>query len=181
VSGKFSAPFLSFVLYMKAKRSPLSCAQGIRSLAAEYAIKSDGVAYVKATSPSSFSTVSAQIPAIKTLAGKAVSSVTALDASTPAPKGCAVVVINADIVVLLDVGGRIAEDVDAEIKKVKGKLAKSEASIRKQEEVMGKEGWGEKVSEAVRAAESKKLADARAAKENYERTVEQFEMLKLGE
>jgi valyl-tRNA synthetase len=158
-----------------------SCAQGIRSLAAEYAIKADGVAYVKATTPSAFSTVSAQIPAITTLAGKAVSSVTALDADSSPPKGCAVVVINADIVVLLDVGSRIADNVDAEIKKVRQKLAKSETSIQKQEEVMGKEGWEDKVSETVRAAEAKKLADARAAKENYERTVEQFELLRIKE
>jgi valyl-tRNA synthetase len=46
---------------------------------------------------------------------------------------------------------------------------------------MKKEGWEEKVSEVVRSAEAKKLADAKAAKENYEKTVEQFEMLKLKE
>lgn len=88
-------------------------------------------------------------------------------------------VIDAEVVVLLDVGSKIADNVDAEIKKVRTKLAKSETSIQKQEELMAKEGWEEKVSEVVRVAEAKKLADAKAARENYERTVEQFEMLKI--
>lgn len=113
------------------------------------------------------------------MAGKAISSVTPLDETTAPPKGCAVVVIDAEVVVLLDVGSKIADNVDAEIKKVRTKLAKSETSIQKQEELMAKEGWEEKVSEVVRVAEAKKLADAKAARENYERTVEQFEMLKI--
>ena len=106
---------------------------------------------------------------------------TALDPDSTPPKGCAVVVINADIIVLLDVGSKVADNVDAEIKKVRTKLAQSETIIARQKELMGKEGWEEKVSETVRAAEAKKLADARAAKENYERTVEQFEMLRIKE
>lgn len=158
-----------------------SCAQGIRSLAAEYAVKTDGAAFVKSSTASAHANVGAQVSAIKTLAGKAIASVQALDQDATPPKGCAVVVINAEVVVLLDVGSKIADNVDAEIKKVKTKLAKSETSITKQEELMRKEGWEEKVSEVVRVAEAKKLADARAAKENYERTVEQFEMLRIKE
>jgi valyl-tRNA synthetase len=161
--------------------STSSCAQGIRSLAAEYAVKADGAAFVKASTASAYANVSAQVPAIKTLAGKAIASVTALDADTAPPKGCAVVVIDAEVIVLLDVGSKIADNVEAEIAKVRAKLAKSEGNIVKQEELMRKEGWEEKVSEVVRDAEAKKLADAKAAKENYERTVEQFEMLKIKE
>lgn len=157
----------------------VNCSQGIRSLAAEYAIKTDGVAYVKASSPSAYTNVESQIPNIKTLAGKAIASVTPLDPSTAPPKGCAVFVVNADISVLLDVGSKIQDNLDNEIKKLKTKIGKSEVTIKKQEELMGKEGWEEKVSDVVKTAEEKKLVDAKAARENYERTVEMFEALRL--
>lgn len=172
-------PAMTFEAEAKDYELGVGCAQGIRSLAAEYAVKVDGTAYVKTTTAAAHAKVGAQVAAIKTLAGKAVATVTALGPGEEPPKGCAVVVVDAEVAVLLDVGPQIAADVEGEIKKAKGKLAKAEQGVKRQEELMSKEGWGEKVSEAVQAVEAKKLADARAARENYERTLEAFEMLRV--
>jgi valyl-tRNA synthetase len=144
----------------------LQCAGGFRSLAADYNIRSDGCAFIKASTAASLDKVSAQLQTIKTLSGKGISEVTILgpDADeASAPKGCAVYVVSADVAVLLQVST---------------KLQKTDIVIKKQQELMGREGF-EKVSDVVLTAEKKKLADAEAAKENYERTLAEFSKLKL--
>ncbi|KAL1840349.1 hypothetical protein VTJ49DRAFT_563 [Mycothermus thermophilus] len=158
----------------------LQCAGGLRSLAADYNIRADGKAFIKASTPTALDKVSAQLQAIKTLSGKGVAEVSVLgpdadEASTP--KGCAVYVVSADVAVLLQVSTQI-KDIDAEIKKINGKLQKTNVAIQKQQELMGREGF-EKASDVVVTAEKKKLADALAAKENYERTLAEFSKLKL--
>jgi valyl-tRNA synthetase len=158
----------------------LQCAGGFRSLAADYNIRSDGCAFIKASTAASLDKVSAQLQTIKTLSGKGISEVTILgpDADeASAPKGCAVYVVSADVAVLLQVSTQI-KDLDAEIKKINTKLQKTDIVIKKQQELMGREGF-EKVSDVVLTAEKKKLADAEAAKENYERTLAEFSKLKL--
>ncbi|MBE3050012.1 hypothetical protein IMZ48_47430 [Candidatus Bathyarchaeota archaeon] len=94
------------------------------------------------------------------------------------PRGCAVAVVSADLVVLLDVAERIS-DVDAEIRKVRTKLTRSQGVAQKQREVLGREGFEDKVSEVVRAGERKKLEDALAGADNYEKTIAEFEKLKI--
>ncbi|KAK3298197.1 tRNA synthetases class I-domain-containing protein [Chaetomium fimeti] len=158
----------------------LQCAGGLRSLAADYNIRADGCGFIKASTAASFEKVSAQLQAIKTLSGKGVSEVSVLGPDTDeasSPKGCAVYVVSANVAVLLQVSTQI-KDIDAEIKKINTKLQKTNISITKQQELMGREGF-EKVSDVVLTAEKKKLADAQAAKENYERTLAEFSKLKL--
>jgi valyl-tRNA synthetase len=155
----------------------LQCAGGLRSLASDYNIRADGQAFIKASTPQALEKVSAQLQAIKTLSGKGVAEVSVLSADAETPKGCAVYVISADIAVLLQVSTQI-KDIDAEIKKINGKLQKTNVAIAKQQELMSREGF-EKASDVVVTAEKKKLADALAAKENYERTLEEFSKLKL--
>ncbi|KAH6628675.1 tRNA synthetases class I-domain-containing protein [Chaetomium tenue] len=158
----------------------LQCAGGLRSLAADYNIRSDGCGFIKTSTAASFEKVSAQLQAIKTLSGKGVADVSVLgpDADEAlSPKGCAVYVVSANVAVLLQVSTQI-KDIDAEIKKINTKLQKTNIAITKQNELMGREGF-EKVSDVVLTAEKKKLADAQAAKENYERTLAEFGKLKL--
>lgn len=78
----------------------------------------------------------------------------------------------------LDVTGRIS-DVGSEISKLQQKATKMRQVATKQEELLSKTGFGEQVSEAVQIAEKKKLEDARAAVQNYERTIEQFKGMKI--
>ena len=155
----------------------LKCAGGVRSLASDYNIRSDGQAFIKASTAASFDKVSAQLPAIKSLCGKGVSDVKVLDVNGELPKGCAVYVITADIVVLLQVSTHIT-DIEAEIKKITGKIQKTALAISKQEELIKREGF-EKVSDVVQEQEKKKLVDANAARENYEKTLEEFNKLKI--
>ena len=158
----------------------LRCAGGIRSLAADYNIRADGRAFIKTSSAGSLAKVSAQLQNIKTLSGKGIADVSVLgpDADeASSPKGCAVYVVSADVAVLLQVSSQI-KDIDAEIKKINTKLQKTKIAITKQQELMGREGF-EKVSDVVLTAEKKKLADAQAAQENFERTLAEFSKLKL--
>lgn len=160
----------------------LKCVQGIRSLASEFGIRTNGNAFVKAVTADSYANVEPQAQGIKALCGKAVSELKVLGPDAPegsAPRGCAIFVINADIVVMLDVAAGI-KDMNAEIKKIQGKLQKSQAASTKQRELMANEGFFDNASEVVRSTEEKKLADAEAASENYKRTIEEFEKMSLG-
>ncbi|KAK3695526.1 mitochondrial valyl-tRNA synthetase [Podospora appendiculata] len=171
---------LEFVSEAEDYELGLRCAGGIRSLAADYNIRADGQAYIKASTAASLEKVKAQLPAIKTLCGKAVGELLVLGPETAEadmPRGCAIYVISADIAVQLQVSTQIT-DIDAEIKKITTKLQKTNLAIAKQQELLAKEGF-EKVSDAVLTLEKKKLADSQAAKENYERTMEEFSKMKI--
>lgn len=159
----------------------MMCAQGIRSLLSEYNVRSDGRAFISANTAESLANINEQLQSIKTLSGKGLSDLQVVgpDAGEGAiPAGCAVYVLTSDLSVLLELGSRLT-NIDAEIKKVQGKLQKSQVAVKKQEEAMAKEGFEEKVSEVVLAAEKKKLADSQAAVANYEKTIEQFEKMKI--
>ncbi|KAK0725592.1 tRNA synthetases class I-domain-containing protein [Lasiosphaeris hirsuta] len=173
---------LDFVSEAEDYELGLKCAGGIRSLAADYNIKSDGQAFIKASTAEGAAKVSAQLADIKPLSGKSVGNVKVLGPDSDEaslPSGCAVYIVTADITVLLQVSSQIT-DIDAEIKKITTKLQKTGIAITKQQELLVREGF-EKVSDVVQAAEKKKLADYEAAKENFEKTLEQFSKLKLGD
>ena len=159
----------------------LQCAQGIRSLAAEYGVLTGGRALIRASTESSHAKACAQSQAIKALCGKGIAELEVLDPHVDEDsilRGCAVFVVSSDIMVLLEIGSRLA-DIDVEIAKVRAKMKKSSDVAAKQRELMAREGFEEKVSDVVKDAERKKLEDAVAAVENYERTIVQFEKLKI--
>lgn len=160
----------------------LKCVLGIRSLIAEFNVRNDGRAFIRASTPASHASIEPQASAIKALSGKAITELKVLGPDAPedaTPLGCAIFVISADIVVMVDVAAGLT-DINAEISKLRKKLQKSQTTIQKQNEVLTREGFEEKVSEVVRSAEKQKLADAEAATENYKRTIEQFEKMSLG-
>lgn len=160
----------------------LQCAEGIRSLASEFGIRTNGHAFVKANTADGYASVEPQALGIKALSGKGISELKVVGPDAPAdaiPNGCAIFVISANMVVMLDVAAGVS-DLNAEIKKLRTKLQKSEVASTKQRELISKEGFWENVSDVVRDTEQKKLADADAAAENYRRTIEQFEKMSIG-
>ncbi|GAM82697.1 hypothetical protein ANO11243_006800 [Dothideomycetidae sp. 11243] len=155
----------------------LGCSKGIRSLMSEYSIKEDGKAYVHCIDETSHSTATANQSAIRSLAGRTVSDVTILSPSDPVPSGCAVFGVSSSAAVYLNIAGRV--DLDAEIKKAKTKLQKASDGVKKQKKVLDAEGFESKVSYQVLESEKEKLRDLQAEVGNYEKSVEQFEKLKL--
>ncbi|KAG7105018.1 Valine--tRNA ligase like protein [Verticillium longisporum] len=159
----------------------LSCAQGIRSLTSEYNVRADGRAFIKASTADSYTKINEQVAAIKSLSGKGIAElhIVGPEAQEGAiPDGCAVFVLTADLSVFLELGSRL-NNIDAEIKKIQAKLQKSQGAAKKQQELMSKDGFEDKVSDVVLTTERKKLADAQSAAENYEKTIEQFQKMKL--
>ena len=160
----------------------LRCVQGVRSLASEFNIRTNGRAFIKANTADSYASVEPQALGIKALSGKSISELKVVGPDSPAdaiPNGCAIFVISADVVVMLDVAAGVS-DLNGEIKKLRTKLQRSETISAKQRELIAKEGFWENVSDVVRTTEQKRLTDADAAAENYRRTIEQFEKMSLG-
>ncbi|KAI0490756.1 tRNA synthetases class I-domain-containing protein [Xylaria cf. heliscus] len=155
----------------------LQCTRALRSLAADYNIKTGATAFIKATDAASNASITPQIASIKTLSGKVLSDLSLLGPEDATPAGCAVFVVTNNIIVFLSVADMIS-DVDAAIKKVQGKLQKKQLVIKKQHDLINRDGW-EKSSEVVQAAEREKLEEANTAVKNYEKTIEEFEKLKL--
>lgn len=157
----------------------LNCAQGLRSLAAEYGMRSGGVAFIKASTAESSAKATAQVDAIGSLCGKTIAELKVLGpADEEAPKGCAVFVISTEVAVLLQVADLIADKLDAQIAKLRSKLDKNNGVVVRQRELIAREGF-EKVSDVVQTAEKTKLANALTAAENYKRTLDEFSKMSL--
>lgn len=160
----------------------LKCTEGIRSLIAEFNIRSNGKAFVKASTAASYESIEPQTSAIKALSGKAVTDLKIFGPDTPdasLPGGCAIFVVASDIIVMVDVAAGVT-DINVEIGKLQKKLEKTQTTIQKQQELMAREGFEENVSDVVLSAEKQKLVDAESATQNYKRTIEEFEKMSLG-
>ena len=155
----------------------LGCSKGVRSLMAEYSIRDEGKVYVQALDATSYKTASAEVQSIRALSGKGVTHIEVLSVSQPAPTGCAVFAVSASAAVFLEVKGRV--DIDVEITKAQTKMKKAAEGATKQRKILDAPDFADKVSEAVKEAESKKLEDLLVEQRNYERSIEQFERLKL--
>ncbi|TGJ86446.1 hypothetical protein E0Z10_g2317 [Xylaria hypoxylon] len=155
----------------------LQCTRAIRSLAAEYNIKNGGIAIIKAADEASNASIVPQMASIKTLCGKVLAELSLLGPGDAVPTGCAVFVLTNNIILLLQVADVIS-DVDVAIKKLQVKLQKKQVVVTKQHDLIGRDGF-DKSSEVVQAAERAKLEEANTAVNNYERTIEEFEKLKL--
>ncbi|GAW12607.1 hypothetical protein ANO14919_019770 [Xylariales sp. No.14919] len=168
---------LNFPAEAEAYELSLQCTRAIRSLAAEYNIKNGGVAFIKAADEASSASITPQIASIKTLCGKVLAELSLLGPGDAVPTGCAVFVLTNNILLLLQVADVIS-DVDVAIKKLQVKLQKKQVVVKKQHDLIGRDGF-DKSSEVVQAAEREKLDEANTAVNNYERTIEEFEKLKL--
>ena len=116
------------------------------------------------------------MPSLRSLTGKTVSSISILSPTDAAPTGCAVYTVGASATVFLDVKGRI--DIAKEITKAQDRLKKANETVERQKKIMDND-WEEKVSEVVKEAEREKLKAAEVDGANWQKSLEQFEKLKL--
>ena len=155
----------------------LSVSKGIRSVMSSYAIKENGSLYVQLADPASQKTATDELPSIRSLSGKGVSSVSILGAADSKPAGCVPFVVSSSVTVFLLVKGIV--DMDQEIAKAKKKMEKAAEVVRKQRKIVLDEGWQKKVSEDMKETEKNKLADAETEVREMEGAVAMFEGLKL--
>lgn len=85
--------------------------------------------------------------------------------------------MSTDAAVFLKLQGDI--NIDEEISKAQAKLKKAAESVVKQRKLVETEEFKEKVSSAVQEEEGKKLMEMEAVQRNYEKTIQQFEKMKL--
>lgn len=111
------------------------------------------------------------------MSGKGVSSIEVIGSEDPTPTGSAVFVVGATSAVFLEVKGRV--NIEEEIKKAQNKLKKASEGAAKQMKILGDKDFEAKVSSGVLETEKAKLEDFRTQEKNYERSIEQFEKLKL--
>ena len=114
---------------------------------------------------------------IQALSGKTITSLARLETREALPPGCAVFPVSSNTTVYVDVGSHV--DVASLIEKTESKLAKATDSAARQRKLMGAEGWGDKVSDAVKDAEEEKLSVFEAQMKSLASSVEQFKRLTL--
>ncbi|EON97887.1 putative valyl-trna synthetase protein [Phaeoacremonium minimum UCRPA7] len=153
----------------------LDCAQGIRSLKAEF--KEAGQVFIQAYNDGSFKTATEQVTSIKSLSGKGVTSIDVLSSDKPRPQGCVAFPVGSNAAVFLHVKGLV--DLDAEITKAAKKLEKTRANIDKQRKMVTDPGYLEKVAVATQQQDKQKLVDLETEAKGFEGTIEQFKQLKL--
>lgn len=157
----------------------LSISKAIRSLTVEYAIKDSATIFVQLFDESSLATCTAELPSIRSLAGKigASSSISLLNQKTPKPAGCVVAGLGASAAVFLQVKGKV--DMEAEIAKAKEKIEKANERVKRQRGIVGDEGWKAKVDARLQEGEKKKLGDWEAELRELEGSLERWEALRL--
>lgn len=157
----------------------VGCSKGLRSLTSEYAIKQSGKTFIQSLDASTHDVLSAStsLPSLRSLTGKTVSTIEIIAPNAAAPTGCAVYTVGSTATVFLDVKGRI--EIDKEISKAQERLKKANETVDKQKKIMGVDNWEEKASDVVKEAEREKLKAAEVDGANWQKTLEQFEKLKL--
>ncbi len=153
----------------------LGCSKGVRSLLQDYNVKEDGKAYVQPLSSHAHAVVSSEQASIKTLSGKYIGTVTILRQDESVPAGCAVYPVSVDARVFLQLPGKV--DADAEIKRIKPKVAKAADAVKEQEKLIG--SLGESVREDVRKKEEENLKAFLSEQRAYEESLARFEEMKL--
>ncbi|KAF5008637.1 hypothetical protein FDECE_5100 [Fusarium decemcellulare] len=155
----------------------LGCVKAARSLMAEYALKDEVEVIIQTYNDTALTTVKEQVSSIKSLSGKGIKGVEILSSDATRPAGCVAYPVSTEAAVFLHVKGRV--DIDAEIAKAQKKVDKAKSNIQKQEKILNDAAYIEKVSDAVRETDQKRLADAKQELHSFEETIKQFEQLKL--
>lgn len=155
----------------------LSVSKAIRSLVAEYVVKDAAVLHIQLFDDTSHTTCTQQLPSIRSLSGKSVTSIHLLSASDPKPTGCVPGPVSSSATVFLLVKGRI--DIDAEIEKAQRKLGRAAEAVKKHQAILQDEGYHQNVSEELLEAQRQRLRNAEAEVREMEGSVQQFETLKL--
>jgi len=122
-------------------------------------------------------TATAQIPAIRALAGKGATAISVVDGAAARPAGSVAFAVSSSAAVFLHVRGRV--DLDAEVVKARARLARAAAAAAKSAKLQADPGYIDKVAAATRDADARRLADQESEVRHLEETIRQFEALKL--
>nr|POE49579.1 valine--trna ligase, mitochondrial [Quercus suber]POF20073.1 valine--trna ligase, mitochondrial [Quercus suber] len=153
----------------------IGCSKGIRSLLAEKLIKEGGKAYIQPLNDESGKTAVAELSAIKTLSHGKLTSLSIIEQGESVPPGCTVYPVAASVYVFLEVEGDV--DADAEIKRIKPKMAKAATAVKDQERLIA--GLSDRASEDIHRKEQENLKNLLSEQRAYEESLARFEQLKL--
>jgi valyl-tRNA synthetase len=155
----------------------LNSSKAIRSILAQYDVKTKGDIIIQTYDATSEKTVSEQLTTIHSLGGKTLGDLSHLgpDNKTP-PSGCVVAAVGAEAAVYLRVSKEVALEQE---EKAKASLERARETVRRSQGVMSAPNWKEKVKAEVREAEEKRLRDAESEAARLEEQIKEFEKLCL--
>lgn len=155
----------------------LNTSKAIRSILAQYDVKTKGDIIIQTYNATSQQTISEQLTTVKSLGGKNLGELSHLgpENKTP-PSGCVVAAVGADAAVYLRVSKEVALDQE---EKAKASLEKAIETVRRSQAVMNAPNWKEKVKIEVREQEEKRLRDAESEAARLEEQIKEFEKLRL--
>lgn len=155
----------------------LNTSKAIRSILAQYDVKTKGDIIIQTYNATSQQTISEQLTTVKSLGGKNLGELSHLgpENKTP-PSGCVVAAVGADAAVYLRVSKEVALDQE---EKAKASLEKAIETVRRSQAVMNAPNWKEKVKIEVREQEEKRLRDAESEAARLEDQIKEFEKLRL--
>jgi valyl-tRNA synthetase len=155
----------------------LGCAKAARSLTVEYQFRSGARIFIHPSDAATLDIISPQIVSIRALSGKAVERMDVVHLGSgdnqASASAMAIFTVSPTLNVLLGVSEKVT-DIDDEVKKLEAKLAKTQSLVRRKEEVLAQPGFAERVSDAVKAGEARKLEEARSTARNYTSTIERL-------
>ncbi|RAK76451.1 valine--tRNA ligase [Aspergillus fijiensis CBS 313.89] len=155
----------------------LNASKSIRSILAQYEIKTKGDIIIQTYDATSYKTVSDELTSIKSLGGKTLGELSVLGPeNTNPPSGCVVAPVSSEAAVYLRVSKGVALEQE---EKAKASLEKARETVRRQQKLISGAGWQEKAKPEVREAEEKKLRDAESEMTRLEEQIREFEKLRL--
>lgn len=155
----------------------LNTSKAIRSILAQYDVKTTGDIIIQTYDATTQTTVSEEINSIKSLGGKNLGEVSHLGPENKRPpSGCVVAAVGAEAAVYLRVSKEVALEQE---EKAKSGLDKAREAVRKSQGIMSTPGWKDKVKAEVREAEEKRLRDAESEAARLEEQIKEFEKLRL--
>lgn len=155
----------------------LSTSKTIRSILAQYEIKTKGNIKIQTYDPTSHKTISEEIASIKSLGGKTLGDLAVLspENKTP-PSGCVVSAVGAQAAVYLEVSNEVRLEQE---EKARANFAKAQEVVKRQQGIMSSATWQEKVKPEVRELEEKKLRDAESEAARFEEQIQELEKLRI--
>ena len=155
----------------------LATSRSIRSILAEYEVKTKGDIKIQTYDATSYATLSEEVSSVKSLGGKYAGDVSVLSPeNTEPPRGCVVSAVGATAAVYLKVSEEVLLEQE---EKAKANLAKAQEAVKKQHAIMNAAGWREKVKKEVQEMEEKKLRDAEGEAARFAEQIRALENLRI--
>lgn len=154
----------------------LNTSKAVRSIMAQYEIKTKADVVIQTYDATSYKTISDELTSIKSLGGKFLGDLSVLGPeNTVPPSGCVVAPVSSQAAVYLRVSKEVALEQEH---KAKASLEKARETVGRQQKLISSAGW-EKAKPEVREAEQKKLRDAESEAARLEEQIREFEKLRL--